>query len=169
MSAKLKFKNLSGFNKKIEKRIRKAMSSEKVLKNVGDIALDHIRQDYALGKNPETGKDHPKVKNQKAKDRIAKAHSSNRGDFHKKVNNLSDQLRKSLRFKIKRGKPRVEIDATGIHKPYKNKKGKSIGKPISNSKLLSYLNEKRQVFGLSKGKKREITEAVKRQIRRELK
>lgn len=165
---KFNFKNLPEFNKSLEKQVRKAIKNERVLKEVGDAALTHVKGRMKLGKLPDENTSHKKPNKawiKKRADLIADGKVT-AGDTYKKNKALvfTGQLADSLVFKIRRGKPKISILAKGNHKPYE--KG---GKQISNKKLLEYIREKREVFGFTEAKRKEITNLVARGLRRLLK
>ena len=165
----IKFKNLPAFNKQIEKKIKKAVSDPKLLEEIGDVALTHVKGRMRLGQLPDQKGFHKApssawIKKRKELVKSGKVKTWNGKRPGNKSPIFTGQLADSLAFKINRAKRKVTIIAKGNHKPYT--KG---GKQIANSKLLDYIREKREVFGFTETKKKEILEIAKRYIRRALK
>ncbi|WP_417447203.1 hypothetical protein [Kangiella sp.] len=166
MSAQIKFKNIDKFNKDLEKVLRKSIKDKRMLNEVAESAHTHVVGSAKLGKDPNDASaiSKPSKKWQNERERLIKSGKVTPDQNYKKSKGLvfSGQFINSIKSKINFSKSQITIAPTGNHKGYN--KGQ-----LSNKKLYEYLKSKYKIFGLTKAKKRVLTNIVRRSIRRALK
>lgn len=167
---------ISGFEdaeKKAIAKIKKALNDPTLKKDVGDLVLKNMTTSLHQGKDPETRKPHETTISKKWKDqrdKIFKNGKNTPSQFYKKNRALeaSGQVNKS--FVVEVTKHDLKIVPRGVHMPYKNSKGRAIGKALTNSKLVGYLQEKGfRIFGAHENTIKSVKSLVNRALRKMLK
>ena len=171
---RFKIKDVKKASKDAEKIIQDAIRDPKFLDEVGKLALQNMKINLLEGRDPSTLNPHkngPAPSTVEARERLKRYNKTPR--FYKPYRSLifTGQLIESLSFRIKKGKAIVELFAKGIHRPYKNSKGKGSGKPISNQELLEIHQfgigqKKRTLIGLAEKTKRSLETTLRNQLRR---
>lgn len=171
---RVSFKGFDNLEKEARAKINQAITDPRFLQPVGDQTLKNIKQSLLQGKDPSTRETHknklsPATTTRKKE--LAKYNTTIVKNTQNKALVFTGQLIESLTYKIKSGKPFIDFFAKGTHSPYRGANGRTVGKAISNQKLLEIHHrgqgqKVRKMIGISdQGKKSILSVARKALIR----
>lgn len=173
--AEVKIKNLENVKRSIKKTFEEIRTNEQMLVEIGNATVDLTKKFNRSGKSPD-GSKHPNNSPAWEIEKMNLTEYNNPSEYYRPyLSNVTftGQLLESIKLvKINRSNSSVEIDATGERTPYKNKKGKSVGKKNTptNKKLVEYLGDiGRNIFGINKQMTNVINKIVRRYINEEIK
>lgn len=155
--AKINIKGLKKLEYKMKKKLEYATSDKAMLVDIGERITRDIKAQARQGKRPEDRAGFTALAKSTIERREKLKNSNTPGQFYKKNRplNFTGQLVESIYFKIANKKPKISIDAKGMHRPYQGKNGKTAGKPIENRELIRIHqkglgnNPAREIFGVS--------------------
>lgn len=169
MKLKLNQKSLDRLEADTKARLNRVLSNKEMLGEVGDMAIDMIRQNTRRGTSSVTDEKLAPLSKpwMKTRERIASSQGTHPAYAKKRSNlTLSGQLLDSLKRSV--AGRMVTIFFDGMHIPYRmqTRKGISrVGKLIKNSKLAQYVAEQgRPFFGFSKAFELKLLTQVKRVV-----
>ena len=167
MKLKLNQKSLDRLEADTKARLNRVLSNKEMLGEVGDMAIDMIRQNTRKGTSSVTEEKLAPLSKpwMKTRERIASSQGTHPAYAKKRSNlTLSGQLLDSLKRSV--AGRMVTIFFDGMHIPYRmqTRNGISrVGKLIKNSKLAQYVAEQgRPFFGFSKAFELKLLTQVKR-------
>lgn len=169
MKLKLNQKSLDRLEADTKARLNRVLSNKEMLGEVGDMAIDMIRQNTRKGTSSVTDEKLAPLSKPwiQKRDRIASSQGTHPAYAKKRSNlTLTGQLLDSLKRSV--AGRMVTIFFDGMHIPYRmqTRKGISrVGKLIKNSKLAQYVAEQgRPFFGFSKAFESKLLAQVKRVV-----
>lgn len=172
MKARLRFKGWKEAEADTKKLVMESIQKPAFLEAVGKKALANMKQDLLQGNDPNTRDTHSaglEKSTIKQREYIAKNNSVSQFYKPNRALMLTGQLVKSLTYTISKSRPMIFFKALGMHVPYKSAKGRSLGKPISNQRLLEIHHlgqgqKKRSLIGISEQGKKSIVAMARRAI-----
>lgn len=158
----LKVKYNPKFSKEINSILKRLEKDNVVLNEVGIRSTDLLRGFVKSNKDNYKFKELSKDTIEKRKE-LSESNNVDPAYRIKKPLTFTGQLLNSLTYFIRGGS--VFLTFEGMHEPYKNKEGKSIGKPQSNESIAEGIQKKRRFVYLSTRLKELITKRMVAVIR----
>lgn len=155
------------------KLINKAIKDKALLDDIGNNFTKRIIADAKSGKIPGTKNSYKPLAKQTIDNRQRNAKFNILSqDYKLKKSNLTytGQLLESIKHKVVPSRARIEINAMGMHKPVRGKRG-PIGKAIPNKKLAEFHDKgkgvpRRIIFNISEKMENIAKSKIIRNIRR---
>lgn len=171
VSVKVKFKNIANVRDNIRREFDRIRKDPELLRQVGAITLTDIVSNARAGRDAETRQKFPIglseswVKTRKYLSKFNGVSEYFYGVESRKSNlTFTGEFLKSFKFRVDQNDASTTVFTEGDHPGYKTKNGST--KPVSNEKLLGYLENKGFIFfGVSKELKSRIVVLTKRFIR----
>lgn len=169
MKLKLNRKSLDRIEADTKARLNRVLSNKEMLGEVGDMAIDMIRQNTRKGTSTVTDQKFAPLSKPwiKTRDRIASSQGTHPTYAKKRSNlTLSGQLLDSMKRSVVGRMVTIFFDGTHIPYRIQTRNGISrVGKLIKNSRLAQYVAEQgRPFFGFSKAFESKLLAQVKRVV-----
>lgn len=153
--ATVKIKGLENVKRNVKELFEQTRKDEKLLEQMGIVLVTKTQDFNRAGLKPVDGKKHkPISKSWINRKEELKATNTVDGNYYRTgASNLTftGQLLKSLKFKIFKNEGKVQLDATGTRKPYKNLDGTPMENTPTNDELAGYMKKQgRPIFGVGR-------------------
>ncbi len=171
VSVEVKFKNIPNVRDSIRREFDRIKKDPELLRQIGEVTVRDIVGNARAGRDAETRQKFPVglseswVSTRRYLSRFNSVSEYFFGVESRKSNlTFTGKFLESFKFKINQNDSSVTILTEGEHPGYKTKTGST--KPVSNEKLLGYLEDKGFIFfGVSKDVRSRIVVLTKRFIR----
>lgn len=171
---KVKEQDIKNVEASVRSAFEKAIRSKQMLNEVGQVVVeDVVEQTRRREKSiPNKLKDLKLLKESwiRRKTKLAQYNNAD-PEYQEGRSNLTftGQLLNSFKWAVT-GPGKLKLFFDGIHKPYKDKDGKAVGKPITNEELAGYVAKQGRPFvGVRPVIERRIGRIVRSYVRRALK